>query len=92
MNDDEVDQRSDTETRAPRRVKGRMPSGCRTVQVFVPESVHFDLQAQAGLLRMNIPDYVYWLLTRARPGDIPSSASEEGRQFNVDRPVNVSVP
>jgi len=65
--------------RAPRRIAGRMPPGCRTIQVFVPESVHFDLQAQAGLSRMDVPDYVYWLLTRATPCEAVSVATKEGQ-------------
>jgi hypothetical protein len=65
-------------TRAPRRVNGRMPSGCRTIQVFVPEEVHFHLQALAGLSRMDVPDYVFWLLTEAKPRERTSLATEQG--------------
>jgi hypothetical protein len=66
-------------TRAPRRVNGRLPSGCRTIQLIVPESVHFHVQAQASLSRMDLMDYVYCLLTDARPLD-PSSSAKINRR------------
>lgn len=68
-----------TGTRAPRRVNGRLPAGCRTIQVIVPEEVHFHVQAQASLSHMDIPDYVYCVLRDARPFEVPSTAASDGR-------------
>jgi hypothetical protein len=61
---------SSSGTKAPRRENGRLPSGCRTIQVIVPEDVHFHVQAQASLSRMEPMDYVYRLLREAKPFDV----------------------
>ncbi len=59
--------------RAPRRVAGRMPPGCRTISVFVPLAIYHRVHAQASLSGMDMPDYLYCLLMEAKPLNKPSA-------------------
>jgi hypothetical protein len=70
--------RTPVASRAPRRVNGRLPPGCKTIQVIVPESLFYHVQAQASLSCMDPPDYLYHFLQEAFPLPAPSMQTASG--------------
>lgn len=64
-------------SRAPRRINGKVPPGCKTIQVIVPDKIYYHVQTQASLSCMDPPDYLYHFLQEAFPLAAPSPQSSE---------------
>lgn len=65
-------------SRAPRRINGKVPPGCKTIQVIVPDKLYYHVQTQASLSCMDPPDYLYHFLQEAFPLPAPSSQQPTG--------------
>lgn len=64
--------------RAPRRINGRVPPGCRTLQVIVPETLYYHVQAQASISRLDMADYLVRFLEEAFPVNATSGHPNGG--------------
>lgn len=64
-------------TRAPRRINGKVPPGCKTLQPIVPDWLYYNIHAQASLNCMDPSDYLYQFLTEAFPLPTPSPQRAE---------------
>jgi len=62
-------------SRAPRRIDGRIPPGCKSITVIVPDKIYYHVQTQASLSCMDPPDYLYHFLQEAIPLPAPSKQS-----------------
>ncbi len=54
-------------SRAPRRIDGRIPPGCKSITVIVPYKIYYHVQTQASLSCLDPPDYLYNFLQEAVP-------------------------
>ncbi len=53
--------------RAPRRIDGMTPKGCKSISVIVEDKIYYHVQTQASLSCLDMPDYLYNLLREAVP-------------------------
>ena len=63
-------------SRAPRRVDGLIPTGCKSITVIVPDHIYYHIQTQASLSCMAMPDYLFNFLREAIP--LRDSSMQEG--------------
>ncbi len=63
-------------SRAPRRINGLIPTGCKSITVIVPDNIYYHIQTQASLSCMAMPDYLFNSLREAIP--LRDSPKQEG--------------
>ena len=66
-------------SRAPRRANGRIPSGCKSISVIVPDKLYYHVQTQASLSCMSMPDYLFHFLQQAHSLSASPSIPNDGR-------------
>jgi hypothetical protein len=70
--------KSPTATRAPRKVNGKVPPGCKTLQAIIPDWLYYRIHAQASLNCMDWSDYLYQVLQEQFTLSTPSLHESAG--------------
>jgi hypothetical protein len=70
------DQSTPKTSRAPRRIDGMIPPGCKSISVIVPDELYHRLQTQASRSHMSLPDYLFNFFQKTHPLSTDNSLSE----------------
>jgi hypothetical protein len=71
-----IDQSKPKTSRAPRRIDGVNPPGCKSISVIVPDKLYYRLQTQASLNHLSLPDYLFNFFQKTHPLSTDNSLSE----------------
>jgi hypothetical protein len=72
-----IDQSTTKNSRAPRRIDGMIPPGCKSISVIVPNELYYRLQTQASRSHMSLPDYLFNFFQKTHPLSTDKSLSEQ---------------
>lgn len=61
------DQSTTKNSRAPRRIDGMKPPGCKSISVILPDKLYYRLQTQASLNHLSLPDYLFNFFQKTHP-------------------------
>jgi hypothetical protein len=61
------DQSKPKTSRAPRRIDGMKPPGCKSISVILPDKLYYRLQTQASLNHLSLPDYLFNFFRKTHP-------------------------
>lgn len=70
------DQSKPKTPRAPRRIDGMKPPGCKSISVILPDKLYYRLQTQASLNHLSLPDYLFNFFQKTHPLSTDTSLSE----------------